>query len=355
MGNSCAIPVVVAESDPSLLPSSTEQIKRHNQKLRAGGEKGRDLQTAVTKSSLAQAMANGLRVPLSAKQKQQPTLPSVQQQSVKIIPPNATPKTRAGTLGKPTSPSVQQHSVKIVPANATPKTRAGTAGNKTRGSSSRNKKAVNKKRSNTTKKRNANKKQQSAKKKRSNNRVSVNSKKRKSSSKKNRGNTMNYKQSSNNKKTRVSGYGTSNQSGKNTSHQSGSKMNQMYSGGTSSFLHGINQALGRNKMSSGTGWGSSGKPVIKYSTPVSGWSGSAPQEPPIIWDGGDQTEYGVTGVLMPCPCYGDQSAWGSSTWGSSTTAGKSGKASSEKEHNCLCLVSELSDELPTTFMPTYFP
>jgi hypothetical protein len=364
IGESSAIPVVVAENDSS-----------SHKKLRTGGEKGRDLQTTAIKPSLAQAIANGLRVPISSKQKQKPTLPSVQQQNVKILPANATPKTRSGTPGKPSLPSIQQQSVKIVAANATPKTRAGTSGNKTRGRSSQNKK-----RSNTTKERTVNKKQTNANKKRSNNRVNVNSKKRKSSSKNNRGNSRNYKQSSNNKRTRVSGGSTNKHSaknmgykktrasggstnkqpGKNSGNQSGNMMNQRYSSSTSSFLHGINQALSGNKGSSGGGWGGSGKPVMKYPMPVSGWGGSAPQEPPIIWDGGEQTEYGVTGVLMPCACYGEQSAWGSSSsssaWGSSTTAGKSGKSSSEKEHSCLCLVSELlPDDLPTTFMPTYFP
>ena len=137
-------------------------------------------------------------------------------------------------------------------------------------------------------------------------------------------------------------------------------MNQRYSSSTSSFLQSINEALNGNTNSNVNNY-SSGKPV-KYQPPsLSGW-GSSSSQPEIIWDGGDHTATGVSGVLMPCACYQEPS-WGggsvggkagkaTSGWGSSSVYGKSGK-----EPNCLCLVSGLlpEPEVPTTFMPTYFP
>lgn len=306
----------------------TDEIQSKS-KLRTTGEKGRDLQTSATKQSLAQAIANGLRVPLSSKQKQ-----------------------------KPVPSSQQLQGLKIVPANATPKTRGGSQQSKTRGRSS-NIKTVNKKRSNTGKNRNAKKAQKNATNKRSNNqnkkrnsRVSSSNKKRKSNNKKKRANSRN-------KRTRQSGSNKKRQSGKKNMKQ------RTTSSSTSSFLHGINNALGGNRGSTGYGgYGSSGKPVVKYPKPepgwagskpvvkypkpVSGWGGSTHPEPPIIWDGGVHTNSGVSGVLMPCACYEEPPIWGGSTF-----AGKSGKASSEKEHNCLCLVS--GPDIATTFMPTYFP
>lgn len=318
-----------SDSEHPILQS--HQLQRR--KLRATGEKGRDLQTVVTKKSLAQAIAHGLRVPLAAKRKQKPAPSSHQVQGMNIAPKNAKTKSRAGSQGE-----------------------------KTRGMSNNNKK---KNMNNSKKNRNDNKKQQSPNKKRSNNQnkkrnssVSARNKKRKRNVKKTRSGSRNYKQSSNNKKVLRSGSNKNRQSGKNMKQRTSS---------TSSFLHGINQALGGNRESSGSngGYGSTGKPVkylkpmsgwggstpaMKYTNPVSGWGGST-HEPPIIWDGGTHTSAGVSGVLMPCACQEEPTFWGSSSSG-----GKSGKASSVKEHNCLCLMSGLlPDDLPTTFMPTYFP
>lgn len=318
-----------------------DELDRKRNKLRTSRVKGRDLQMGFQNQSLARAIANGLRVPLSSKQiPKQKTIP---EQNLSTDPLR----------------------VKIVPANA--KTRGQRQRNKIRGSSGNAKKKANKKRSNVAKKRgNLNKmkinpkKNRKANKKRQNktnptsnkrnSRTRVNIKNKTSNAQKKRGNGRSHSQSARNKQPR--------QSGSVTKQRSNNNMNQRYSSSTSSFLQNINKALGGSDTSENS-YGASGKPV-KYPKTSSGWGGSSQPEP-IIWDGGLHTETGVSGVLMPCACYDEP------TWGGSSVGGKAGKASSGwgsssaassksgKQPNCLCLVSGLLPDLPTTFMPTYFP
>ena len=78
----CGITTVLqvhAESDVrqsiDQLQSQSKRIHTRQSKLRISGVKGRDLQTGATKS-LAQAIANGLRMPSSTKKKQKQSAPA---------------------------------------------------------------------------------------------------------------------------------------------------------------------------------------------------------------------------------------------------------------------------------------
>ena len=324
-------------------------------------ETNRSLQTGIANESLAKAIANGLRIPSAPKiQKKtlsQPQLTSPEPLRVKIVP-------------VPTKTKGQQQQQEKVRANSnTIKKKRSSNANKKRGN------LKNKKRSHSNKKRiTNNKKQQTNKnsnqrKKRNRTNVKLQQKtskkrtggrnptKKRNVPKLRNANQRGGSKTRNGSTSRSSG--TMKQQRSNNNNKMKNNMNQRYSSSTSSFLQSINEALNGNTNSNVNNY-SSGKPV-KYQPPSSfGW-GSSSSQPEIIWDGGDHTATGVSGVLMPCACYQEPS-WG----GGSSVGGKAGKATgsssmygkSGKEPNCLCLVSGLlpEPEVPTTtFMPTYFP